>query len=233
MESKENIPLSSIHHFNPFARDAWVQSKAASVPAGSKVLDAGAGECRYKPLFAHCQYVAQDFMKYEGFASVYGQIDIVSTIDHIPVEDHSFDVILCTEVLEHVPEPIAAVKEMTRILKPGGRILITAPLGSGLHQLPYHFYGGYTPEWYKRFFAENDLEVTEITPNGGFFKSLAQECARVAWTFEQHRHLHGDKAEEIYALFNETLPRYLYDLDDKCFIEDFTIGYHVEGRKKV
>jgi ubiquinone/menaquinone biosynthesis C-methylase UbiE len=176
--------------------------------------------------------MTQDFMQYEGYQSSYGKMDFVSPIDQIPVEDRYFDAILCTEVLEHVPEPIAAIRGLSRILKPGGRIFVTAPLGSGLHRRPYHFYGGYTPEWYERFFSQYQLDLVEIVANGGFFKHLAQEYARVSWTFDQHRHLHGVKADEMFTLFNETLPTYLYHLEDKCFIADFTVGFHVEGRKR-
>lgn len=233
MAEQQFLPLRDIHHFNAFDREAWVKQKAATVPEGSSVLDAGAGTCLYRHYFDHCRYTSQDFMKYAGYDGFYGDIDIVSTIEYIPVPDDSFDVILCTEVFEHVPDPMAALKELARILKPGGRMFLTAPLGSGLHQLPYHFYGGFTPEWYKHYFAENKLDIVEIKPNGGFFKHLAQECARFAWTFEQHRHLHGELADSVvYPFFNEMLPRYLYGLDEKVFIEDFTIGYHVEGIKR-
>jgi SAM-dependent methyltransferase len=232
LDTGNQLPLASVQYFNYLNRDVWVARKAATVPAGSKVLDAGAGTCPYKHLFAHCEYVSQDFMKYQGYIGSYGDIDIISSIDNIPVKDQSFDVVLCTEVLEHVTDPIAAVKELSRVLKPGGRILITAPLGSGLHQRPYHYYGGYTPEWYDYFFAKFKLELVEIIANGGFFKHLAQECARVAWTFEQHRHLHGERAGEIFQLFNETLPRYLYNLDEQCYMPEFSVGFHVEGRKK-
>jgi ubiquinone/menaquinone biosynthesis C-methylase UbiE len=93
----------------------------------------------------------------------------VSDIVSIPVEDASFDAILCTEVLEHVPEPIRAIKEFARILKPGGTLFLTAPLGSGIHQDPYHFYGGYTPYWYRKFLTQNNFEGLKIEANGGFF----------------------------------------------------------------
>jgi len=159
------------------------------------------------------------------------EIDYVSDITNIPVADESFDVIICTEVLEHVPEPIEALREMSRILKRGGSIFVTAPLGSGLHQLPYHYYGGLSPQWYRHFFPKFGLQLKEISPNGGFFKLLAQECARVAWTLPQHQHLHGNNVEFIRNLFKEWLPRYLFALDEKCFIDQFTVGYHVEAEK--
>lgn len=231
-QQTDGIPLSEIHGFNQNDRDEWVRRKAATVPAGARVLDIGAGTCPYRRLFSHCDYKSHDFKKYDGVklgnTTEYGHIDYVSDIGSIPVPDDSFDAILCSEVLEHIPEPILALQEMGRILKPDGRLFLTAPLGSGLHQLPYHFYGGYTPEWYKHFGQKFGFEVVEIVPNGGYFKLLAQECARVSWTFPQHQHLHGEHASTVYQLFNEWLPRYLYWLDTQCFIDQFTVGYHVE-----
>jgi ubiquinone/menaquinone biosynthesis C-methylase UbiE len=230
-----SIPLNQIHNFNQLNRDKWIINKANNIKAGSKVIDIGAGTCPYKSLFNHCDYYAHDFKKYSGEklggTKDYADIDIVSDIESIPVNDESFDVVICTEVLEHVPEPIKALKEMSRILKKGGTILITAPLGSGLHQLPYHYYGGYTPEWYKKFLIESGIEIQEITPNGGFFKHLAQECARVAWKFGLHKNYHNNP-DEVYNMFYNELPRLLYSLDDNCFIEDFTVGYFVEGIKR-
>jgi predicted SAM-dependent methyltransferase len=229
------LPLDEITDFNQRSRDRWVRAKAKTIAAGSRVLDVGAGTCPYRSLFAHCDYKAHDFKKYTGTklgnTTQYGKLDYESDIISIPVPDGSFDVILCTEVLEHVPEPVKAVREMARIIRTGGRLLMTAPLGSGLHQLPYHYYGGYTPEWYKHFFPKFALQVKEITQNGGFFKLLAQECARVKWTLPQHRHLHGSSVEFIRHLFGQWLPRYLFALEERCFIDQFTVGYHVEAVK--
>jgi predicted SAM-dependent methyltransferase len=231
-----STPIGELLKFNQRDRDEWVAAKAKTVPAQSSVLDVGAGTCLYRQNFVHCDYRAHDFKQYEGYISdsegLYGTIDYVSDINSIPVADSSFDVILCTEVLEHVPEPIAALSEMARILKPGGRLLLTAPAMSGLHQLPYHFYSGYTPFWYRHFCEKFGLKVTEISPNGGFFKLLAQECARVAWTMPKHAHLHGDDQEAVGTLFGEILPRYLFSLEEKSMMDQFTVGYHVEAVKK-
>jgi len=227
-----HVPLEEVHGFNQQERDRWVAIKALEVPKGSKVLDVGAGTCPYRHCFDHCVYKTHDFKEYQGEklggTKDYGHIDIESDITHLPVPDASFDVVLCTEVLEHVPEPIEALREMSRILKPGGKLFITAPLGSSLHQEPFHFYGGYTPYWYRHFAAKFGLQVKEITPNGGFFKFLAQECARVAWTFDQHKEFHGENGHFVYKLFNEILPRYLYVLDENKLIDEWTVGYHVE-----
>jgi SAM-dependent methyltransferase len=172
---------SDLLAFNLRNRDRWIAEQAARVPAGSKVLDVGAGSAPYRGLFAHCDYKTQDFyqlrddqLRHGGYAP----IDVVSEANAIPVPDASFDVIICTEVLEHVPEPIAVVREFGRIVAPGGCLILTAPLGSGIHQEPYHFYGGYTPFWYRRFLQEAGFDSVAITANAGTLRHVAQETIR-------------------------------------------------------
>lgn len=230
-----HIDLTELYNADQLAIDSWVASKAKTVPAGSKVIDIGAGTCPYKHLFDSCEYTSQDFKKHEIGKLMggkdYGEIDIVSDICCIPVPDQSYDVVLCTGVIEHVPEPILAVREMSRILKKGGMLFLNAPLGSGLHQEPYHFYGGFTPHWYNKFLPEAGFTVLEITPNGGFFKTLAQECARVVFTMDKHRHLH-ENPEAIESLFGVELPIYLTSLDQRCLIPEFTTQFRVVATKQ-
>jgi hypothetical protein len=121
---------------------------------------------------------------------------------------------------------------MIRILKPGGKLLLTAPLGSGVHQAPFHYYCGFTRYFYERVLPNLGMHIVEIIPNGGFFAHLAQECARVSWTFDQHRQYHGDRAPIIQKLFHQYLPQYLYSMDKFFKNEDFTTGYFIEAIKK-
>jgi len=225
--------------FNLPHRDEWVAAQAARVPAGARVLDVGAGSCPYRPLFAHCEYRAHDFQQLQPGdlrgRKGYGHLDYVGDLCAIPVADASFDVILCTEVLEHVPEPIRAVKEFARIVKPGGKVLLTAPLGSGLHQEPYHFYGGYTPHWYRRFLHEAGFEDIQIEPNGDFFSFYGQESVRCAMLLAPWK---GGARLFWLPVWCLGLPWCLcapllapiWDRMDRE--KTFTVGYHVSARRR-
>jgi len=158
-----------VYGFNLYNRRQWVARQAARLPAGARVLDVGAGTGQYRSLFSHCAYLAQDLGKDPQTIGQYTLLDFECDVLDIPAADGSFDAILCTEVLEHVPEPIRAVHELARLLRPGGTLLLTAPLLSIPHQEPYHFYGGYTEHWYRRFLDEAGCDVVEIAPNQGFF----------------------------------------------------------------
>ncbi len=135
--------------------------------AGSRVLDAGAGASKYRPFFAHCRYETQDFCRYEGALVKYVQpIDYVCEITRIPLPEASLDAILCTEVLEHVPDPMVVLKEFSRLLKPGGKLLLTAPVFAGLHMEPYHYYSGFTHHWYRHWLPACGFEIDSIVPQG-------------------------------------------------------------------
>src|SRR5487761_1297823 len=126
---KSRLKQSALFNFNQVGRDRWVAAQASALPAGTKILDVGAGSCRYRPLFAHCDYKTQDFKQLStgdvGGAG-YGKIDFICDVLNIPAPNASFDAILCTEVLEHVPEPIRLVKELARLLRLGGKLILTA-----------------------------------------------------------------------------------------------------------
>lgn len=222
-------------------RDKWVTRVAKQLDAGTRVLDLGAGSCRYRPLFAHCQYETQDFsrfvggdsglMRYSGWS--YGHIDYVSDATQVPVADGRFGAVLCTEVLEHVPNPIEVLEEIGRILKRGGKALISSPLGSGLHQEPYHFYGGFTPHFYQRFLPEFGFSSILVEQNAGFFRLLLQEINRAVDVFCGHKGFQRRHPVRILlrgAILSWLLPL-LDSLDDKIPVREFTVGYFVEATK--
>ena len=225
---------------NPFAfnlseRSRFVAAQARIIEWGSRVLDVGAGKGRYRSLFSHCDYKTQDFGKEPGTIGEYTELDYESDITSIPVDDGSFDVILCTEVLEHVPEPIIAVKELARIIKPGGLLILTAPLGSFLHQEPYHYYGGYTPHWYRKFLPEAGFSVISIEANRGFFSWFGQESQRFSILLDPRKTMgSGWSWPLLTLLWLITFPFcwFLFPmvgrvLDRLGFERMATVGYHV------
>jgi ubiquinone/menaquinone biosynthesis C-methylase UbiE len=133
-------------------------------------------------------YVSQDFALYDGLGDSAGlqvgkwsssNLDIIGDITSIPEPDASFDVILCTEVLEHLPNPIAAIQEFSRLLNKGGQIIITAPFCSLTHFSPYHFYSGFNRYFYETNLKNHGFSSITIEYNGNYFEYLAQEVRRV------------------------------------------------------
>lgn len=229
--------------FNQRNRDRWIESIAKKLPPKTKVLDIGAGTCPYRKFFRHCNYVTHDFRKYKKvhrelseYIWKYGKIDIVSDITSIPVADASFDVIICTEVLEHVPEPIKALQEISRILRVRGKLFLSSPLGSGIHQQPHHFYGGFTPYFYRKYLKQFGFRVINIKPNGGFFLHLLQEIHRAAWIIKSRRKDIGWNIQDFIGLVSlfiltKCIPTWLIKLNKEIFIKEFTVGYFVEAQK--
>ena len=173
---------------NQSTRDAWLEKILAAIPTGSRILDAGAGELKYRHLCAHLDYVSQDFSQYDGKGDGKGfqtgewdqtKLDIVSDIVSIPEDDKSFDAIMCIEVIEHIPYPVEALRELTRLLRPDGSLVLTAPFCSLTHFAPYFYYSGYSRYFYEYWLDKFNFEILEMEWNGNYFEFLAQELRRL------------------------------------------------------
>ncbi|QFY89739.2 class I SAM-dependent methyltransferase [Magnetovirga frankeli] len=103
------------------------------------VLDIGCGNRWVESeLNQHCRYLGLDYpdtvaMGYQGKPHLFGDGQ------NLPLQDASIDAILMLDVLEHMPKPAQAVAEATRVLKPGGVLLIQVPFLYPLHDEPYDF----------------------------------------------------------------------------------------------
>jgi len=179
--------VSTIAPTNESDRLDWTKKTLLKLPKGLKILDAGAGELQFKKYCSHLKYTSQDFAQYNGKGNQVGlqmgtwdnsKLDIVSDITQIPRPDKSFDAILCTEVFEHLPDPISAIKEFSRLLKKGGKLIITAPFCSLTHFAPYHFHTGFNQFFYKKVLKENGFKIKSLIQNGNYFEYLAQELFR-------------------------------------------------------
>lgn len=175
-------------------RIEWVKKQLQALSKGESILDAGAGEQRYKKYCAHLKYVSQDFGKYSGGGQAglhpkswnTSKIDIISDVTGIPVKTDSFDNVLCTEVLEHVPYPELTIKELSRVLKKGGKLILTAPFCAQVHFAPYFYHTGFSTYWYKMILPKYNLKIVKFSPNGNFFDYLVQELLRLPLMFKKY-----------------------------------------------
>jgi SAM-dependent methyltransferase len=99
-------------------------------------LDVGCGRKPYeKTFFAKAQkYVGMDYLTDRS------QPDVVGSATDIPLDSASFDTVVCTEVLEHVPDPSLALREMHRVLRPGGHLILSTPMYWPRHEAPYDYF---------------------------------------------------------------------------------------------
>lgn len=154
----------------------FVVSVAKSLPLGSSILDAGAGESVYKKFFSHCDYKAIDLAVGESRWN-YDNLDYVGSLHEMPIDDEMFDAVLCTQVLEHLEWPRESVTEMCRVLKPGGKLYMTVPMSQNEHQTPYDFFR-YTSYGLESISKHAGFHEVTITPFGGLWVRWAYELPR-------------------------------------------------------
>lgn len=174
---------------NESDRTDWLEKTLLQIPAGARILDAGAGEQKFRRLCTHLDYVSQDFAQYDGEGNKKGlqvgkwdqtKLDIISDITNIPAPNESFDAIMCIEVFEHLPAPLAALEELSRLLRPGGQLILTAPFCSLTHFAPFHFYSGFNRYFYETHLPACGFQLDELKENGNYFEYLAQEVRRIS-----------------------------------------------------
>lgn len=239
----DELAISKAHRWtNPeaHARDTWVEMHARRTPSGSRVLDAGAGASKYSALFGHCVYETQDFCQYQGPLVRYVKpVNYVCDITQIPLAPQTLDLIVCTEVIEHIVDPPAALAEFARLLKPGAKLLLTAPMISHIHMEPYHYFGGFTRYWYQHWLPARGFEILSVTPVGGPGRSCVAyaQAFHLAWSAREKKA--GLALKTISRIFRVIpkvlcqfiLPRTLPLMDPWLGSDLVCSGFMVEARR--
>ena len=179
--------------------------------AHGNLLDLGCGHKPYAPLFRQHvhQHLGLDYpvTVSQHMSSGYRlpDVDIYASGEALPLEDNWADTVLCTQVLEHTPEPSQILAEIARVLKPGGHLILTAPLAWGLHQEPHDYYR-YTRHGLAHLAQKHGLAVEYIQPRGGIWAVLGQAWSTYVYdTYSRPLRRRGKRAAFALSLLL-TLP---------------------------
>lgn len=181
-----------------FYIDKFICESSKKLRDTDKILDAGAGDCPYKKYFNPFNYDSIDIKgKHHTF---------LCSLDNIPVIDESYDVVVCTQVLEHVKYPQKTINEFYRILRPDGKLFLTAPQGWKLHGEPNNYFN-FTRYGLELLFKNAEFMVISIESVGGVFWYLYDIIRTLPIPMKQ-----------IFLLF-------LFHLDKFDKEQKFTMGY--------
>lgn len=176
-----------------------------------KVLDVGCGIMPYKEIIegvvSVSQYIGVDFESSLADEYALGKPDFFWNGKVLPIESNTIDTIIATELLEHCEYPDQILTEMARVLKPGGKMLLTVPFIWNLHLVPFDEYR-YTPFSLSRHIRNAKLDIIKLNPLGLWDASLAQMIG--IWI--QNRPL---RHRNIYAFFGKFVIRLLLSKEKK------------------
>jgi SAM-dependent methyltransferase len=152
--------------------------RAVAPRARGRLLDVGCGdkpyEAWFRPFVSAYIGVEHGATFAATAAGARGRPDVVYGAGTLPFRDGSFDTVLSVQVLEHTPRPAALVAEMTRVLAPGGVLILTAPFQFRLHEQP-HDYFRYSPHGLRQLCADAGLEVFETIAQGSLWTVIGHK----------------------------------------------------------
>lgn len=193
---------------------------AANLPKGTLLLDAGAGESQYRHLFPQCRYKAVDLAVGDATWN-YSKLDALANLLALPFRDASFEAALSIVTLEHVSDPLLALREMGRVSSKGARLFLVVPMEWEVHQHP-HDYFRFTRYAVEHLLRESGWKIVRLDAGGGFFRLLSRRMMNALQFFPA-------PLMALLALCvvpSSLLVGALDFLDTK---RDYTLGYFVEA----
>jgi SAM-dependent methyltransferase len=194
--------------------------KEAARLASGRLLDVGCGRKQYEDYFDIDEYIGIELLSSH---SRRWMIDVYADGFHIPFRSQSFDTALCTQVLEHVPEPSELLAEINRVLKPGGLLILTAPHTSFLHEEPHDYYR-FTKYGLHYLFETNQFEVKYIRSQGGYWLCGGSMFSYYLWSGGYIRQLLTWPLILLVQAFS-------YILDAIDLVEEGTVNYIIVGTR--
>jgi len=176
-----------------------------------KVLDLGCGHRPYEKTFlaGATRYIGADYLSDRSCP------DVIGSALQVPFADNSFETLVSTEVLEHVPAPLQALREMRRVLKPGGFLILSTPLYWPRHEVPYDFFR-YPYDGLVHLVKESGLELVRLFNRGRSYAFVGQVV----------QHIHPVTARPVTWAIN----RFFLWCDRHLKHDELTLGWTVVAK---
>ncbi|MBN2038261.1 MAG: class I SAM-dependent methyltransferase [Chitinispirillaceae bacterium] len=146
-------------------------------------IDVGCGEKPYRDFFA--PYAEKHYgIDFPGMLHDKRLVDLFGLADGLPLKDRSVDTVFASAVLEHLEEPIEAIKEFNRVLKPGGCVIATVPLFWHVHEEPRDFFR-FTSYGITHLFSKAGFSIEIIKPMSGFWVTFGQHLSYMVLRFHK------------------------------------------------
>lgn len=177
-----------------------------------RLLDVGCGMRPYEKTFfaGASEYVGADYQTDRS------RPDVVCSATDLPFPENDFDTVTSTEVLEHVPDPLLALKEMRRVLKPGGCLILSTPMYWPRHDLPYDFFR-YPYDGLLHLVQASGLELAKLFNRGRSYAFLGQVF----------QHVQPVGARPVSWLINQ----FFLACDRRLQHDQLTMGWTLVARK--
>lgn len=193
-----------------------------------KTVDVGSGHAKYKNLIKlYCkEYVSVDNLSSEyQFGDDNFKPDVVSDVLSMPFDDEEFDTAICTEVLEHIEDPFALFREISRIIKRNGHLILSSGWATPYHKEPKDFWR-FSEDGYRVLCDKSGFEILEVHKKGGLFSCLLYFLNRnIDLNTKKLKNI-KIKLGALMVLLERTAEKF-----DSMFKTEDTIGHIIVARK--
>ncbi len=173
---------------------------AVGSAVGAAVADIGCGAKPYQRYFpGAARYFGIDLPVERSANKLEKRADVYADLRRLPIADESFDVVLCTQVLEHVPEPERVLSEAHRILRTGGTAVLTVPFMAAEHEEP-HDYLRFTSYGITDLLTRCGFEAVSVKKQFGFWSAIGE---MIYWHY--HRKVAGTRWEKYWFAAGTTV----------------------------